>query len=144
MHFTFGADCRFALQARPRGRLDGVRQLAYAWVGMWAVASDDLGNFYDRCVTRGEQIMNAKPLAARPPVKPQMEDTGVSQPSVAASRRIRPVSVINAFAVFKPYHIDVNVDGELPTKEEFAALFERVEALAREVDALVDQRKQEQ
>ena len=41
--------------------LAGVRQLAYAWVGMWGVASEDLGHFYERCVARGEQILNARP-----------------------------------------------------------------------------------
>ena len=44
--------------------LDSVRQLTYAWVGMWAVASDDLGNFIQRCVARGEQIMNASSAAS--------------------------------------------------------------------------------
>ena len=34
--------------------------------------------------------------------------------------------------------------GILPTKQELDALSERVEALSREVDALVEQRKQEQ
>ncbi len=66
----------------------------------------------------------------------------MSQPKSAASRRSRPVSVINALAVVKPYHIDVNAEGELPTKEEFDAMLERVEALAREVDALAKQREQ--
>ncbi len=66
----------------------------------------------------------------------------MSQPKSAASRRSRPVSVINALAVVKPYHIDVNVEGELPTKEEFDAMLERVEALAREVDALAKQPEQ--
>ena len=38
----------------------------------------------------------------------------------------------------------INVDRLLPTKEELEALIERVEALSREVDALVDQRQQAQ
>ena len=126
------------------GLLDGARQLAYAWVGLWGVTSDDLGNFYQRCVARGEQLLNAKSSAARPEVQPLPSDAVASQSTTAASRRIRPVSIVNAFGAVKSYHIDLNVNRELPTKEELDALIERVEALSREVDALVEQRKQEQ
>ena len=121
------------------GLLDGVRQLTYAWVGVWGVASDDIGNFYSRCVARGEQLLNARPPATRPEV-----NTVVSQPIAAAAGRGGPVSWINAFVVVKPSRIDLNVEGGLPTKAEFDALIERVEALSGEVDALVDRRKQEQ
>jgi len=124
--------------------LVGVRQLAYAWVGMWGVASDDLGNFYNRCVAHGDQIMNAKPSAAHLPVKPQEDDVAVSQSRSAAFRRIRPMSIVNVFGAVESYHIDLNVDRELPTKTELDAVIESVEALSREVDALVEQRKQEQ
>ncbi len=129
--------------AQRSGLLDGVRQLAYAWVGLWGVASDDLSNFYQRCVARGEQTLNAR-LAAQPDVPSQVPYAALGQPSTAASRRIRPMSIINAFGAVESYHIDVNADGVLATKAEFDALLERVEALSREVDALVDQRKQEQ
>ena len=90
--------------------LAGVRQLAYAWVGMWGVASDDLGNFYQRCVARGEQILNAKPPAAQPEVKPPAPDAGVTRRETVAPRSIRPMSVFNAFGAVESYHIDLNVD----------------------------------
>jgi len=126
------------------GLLAGARQLAYAWVGMWSVASDDLGNFYQRCVARGEQIMNAKPPATQPEAKPHPLEAVVSQPRTAASRAIRPLSIVNAFGAVESYHIDLNADKILPTKEELDALLERVEALSREVDALVEQRQEGQ
>jgi hypothetical protein len=124
------------------GLLDGVRQLTYAWVGMWSVASDDLGDFYTRCVARGEQVMNAKPPAARPEVKPP--DAAVALPKTAASRAIRPMSIVNMFGAVESYHIDLNAEGILLTKQELDALSERVDALSREVNALSDQRKEEQ
>jgi len=125
----------------PRSNLlDNVRQLAYAWVGMWSVVSDDAGNFYQRCVARGEQVLNAKSSAAQPDGQLQMPDTVMSQPITAASRRIRPLSIFNAFGAVETYHLDLNVDRELPTKAELDALIEQVEALSREVDALADQR----
>ena len=124
--------------------MDGVRQLTYAWVGVWGIASDDLGDFYSRCVTRGEQIVRARLPVARPRVKPQAPDTAVSQPSATASGRGRPVSWINAFVVVRPSRTEVYVDSGLPTKADFDALIERVDALSREVEALADQRKQEQ
>jgi hypothetical protein len=132
-----------ALAARRGGLLAGVRQLTYAWVGMWSVASDDVGNFYNRCVARGEQILNARLTTAQPEVKPPAPDAAVAPPKTAASRRIRPMSIINAFGAVEMYHFDLNAEGILPTKEEVDALIERVEALAREVEALTEQRKQE-
>ena len=126
---------------RRSGPLDGVRQLAYAWVGLWGVAREDLGNFYQRCVVRGEQIMNSKPPAAQPEAKPQPLEAVVSQPRTAAARAVRPVSIVNAFGAVESYHIDLNADRILPTQEELEALIERVEALSREVDALAEQRQ---
>ncbi len=126
------------------GLLVGARQLAYAWVGLWGVASEDLGNFYQRCVARGEQIMNAKPPATPPEAQPHPLEAVVSPPRTPASRAIRPMSIFNAFGAVESYHIDLNVDRILPTKEELDALSERVEALSREVDALVEQRRQAQ
>jgi len=130
-----------ASTAERSGLLAGVRQLAYAGVGLWGVASEDLGNFYQRCVVHGEQIMNLKPSATQPEAKPQPLEAVVSQPRAAASRAVRPVSIVNAFGAVESYHIDLNVDRILPTQEELEALNERVEALSREVDALVDQRQ---
>jgi len=126
------------------GPLDGVRQLALAWIGLWGVANDDLGNFYQRCVTRGEQIMNAKPSATQSEVKPTTPEAAVTQPKKPTSKVIRPMSVFNMFGAVESYHIDLNAEGILPTKQELDTLTERVEALSREVGALVEQRKQEQ
>jgi len=129
--------------AQHGGLLDGVRQLAFAWVGMWGVAADDLGDFYNRCVARGEQILNARSPTAQLKMKPPAPDAAVAQLKTAASRPIRPMSIFNAFGAVESYHIDLNAEGILPSKQELDALSERVEALSREVDALVDQRKQE-
>ena len=124
------------------GLADGVRQLAYAWVGLWGVAAEDLGKFYQRCVARGEQLLNAQPPAAHAEAQPLARDVAVTPPKTAASRPIRPMSVFNAFGAVESYHIDLNAEGILPTKQELDALSERVEALAREVDALMKQREQ--
>ncbi len=130
--------------AQNSGGLDSVRQLAYAWVGMWGVASEDLANFYQRCVARGEQLLKAQAPAARPAVTPPEPDAAVSRAKSAAPRRIQPTTIMNAFSAVESYHIDLNAEGILPTKQELDALTERVEALSREVDALVEQRKQGQ
>jgi hypothetical protein len=128
--------------AQPGGLLPGLRQLTYAWVGMWGVASEDLGNFYQRCVARGAQIMNSRPPATSSEAKPHPLEAVVREPRTAAARRIRPLSIFNAFGAVESYHFDLNAEGILPTKQELDALSERVEALAREVDALVKQREQ--
>jgi hypothetical protein len=127
--------------AQHRDPLDGVRQLAYAWVGLWGVGAEDLGNFYQRCVARGEQLMKAKPSAAQPAVKLAAPPAGATSPKLAASRAVRPMSIFNAFGAVESYHFDLNAEGLLPTKQEFSALSERVEALAREIDGLVRQRE---
>ncbi len=127
--------------------LDGVRQLACAWVGMWGVASEDLGNFYQRCVARGEQLLKAQPPLARPAqpaLPPQEPDVVVSRAKSTAPRRVQPTTIMNAFGAVESYYIDLNAEKILPTKQELDALTERVEALSREVDALVEQRKQGQ
>jgi hypothetical protein len=129
-----------ASTARPGGLLVGVRQLACAWVGLWDVASEDLGSFYQRCVARGEQIMNSKSSATLPEVNPPTPDA-LAHPKKTASRVIRPMSVFNAFGAVESYHIDLNAEGLLPTKQDLDALSARVEALAREVDALARQRE---
>jgi polyhydroxyalkanoate synthesis regulator phasin len=124
--------------AQPRNPLTSVRQLAYASVGMWSVAAEDVGRFYQRCVVRGEQLLNAKPPAAQPAVRLPVPE-GAAAPPKTAARAIRPLSVFNAFGAVESYHIDLNVEGLLPTKQDLDALSERVEALAREVDALAKQ-----
>jgi hypothetical protein len=127
--------------ARPSDPLTGVRQLAYAWVGLWGVAAEDFGNFYQRCVTRGEQILQAKPPSRRPEVNSPAPDAPVTEPRKPAPKVIRPMSVFNAFGKTESYHIDLNAEGLLPTKRELDVLSERVEALAREVDTLTKQRE---
>ncbi len=126
------------------GLVDGVRQLAYAWVGMWGVASEDLGNFYQRCVARGEQLLKAPAPATRPAATPLEPDAAAGRAKSAAPRRVQPTTIMNAFSAVESYHIDLNAEGILPTNQELDALSERVEALSREVDALVERRKQEQ
>ncbi len=131
------------------GPLNGVCQLAYAWVGMWGVASEDLGNFFQRCVARGEQLLKAqKPaapaLAAQPAPTPEAPDAVVNRAKSTVPRRVQPTTIMNAFGAVETYHIDLNAEGILPTKQELDALAERVEALSREVDALVAQRQPEQ
>ena len=123
--------------------LDSVRQLTYAWVGLWAVASEDLGNFFQRCVARGEQMLNAPPAATA------LEETALAHdaaadPKKAAPKSVRPTTIVNAFGAVESYHFDLNIDQLLPTKEELDALAERVEALSREVNALVEQHQVEQ
>jgi hypothetical protein len=135
---------RTSSTARGSGPLAGVRHLAYAWVGLWVVASDDLGHFYQRCVARGEQIVNSKPPAAPPEAETHPSEAAASRPRAAASRAIRPMSIVNVFGAVESYHIDLNADQLLPTKEELDALSKRVEALSREVDALLEQRQPEQ
>jgi polyhydroxyalkanoate synthesis regulator phasin len=129
---------------QPRDPLVGVRQLAYAWVGLWGVAAEDLSKLYQRCVARGEQIMNSKSSATPTEVKPSTPDVAATEPKKSAPKAIRPTSIFNAFGAVESYHIDLNAEEILPTKQELDALSERVEALSREVDALVEQRKQGQ
>ncbi len=121
---------------------DGLRQLAYAWIGLWSVASEDLGLLYRRCVSRGEQIVKAKVPVAQPGEKSPAPDIAPTSPKAATPKVIRPMSVFNAFGAVESYHIDLNVEELLPTKREFDALSERVEALASEVEFLVRQREQ--
>jgi polyhydroxyalkanoate synthesis regulator phasin len=125
---------RLSTTPQRNGLLEGVSQLAHAWVGLWSIASDDLGDFYHRCVARGEQRLDGQPPAS---------DVVVTQPKTAVSRRIQPLSIVNAFGAVESYHIDLNVEGILPTRQELDALTERVEALSREVESLAQQRKQE-
>jgi hypothetical protein len=122
--------------------LAGVRQLAYAWIGLWGVAAEVFSNFYQRCAARGEQILQAKPSSPRPELNPSAPDAAATELRKPTPKVIRPMSVFNAFGAVESYHIDLNAEGLLPTKQEFDTLSERVEVLAREVDALVKQREQ--
>ena len=126
---------------RPGASSADVRQLAYAWVGLWDIASEELGSFYQRCVARGAQIMNAKSSATLPQVKEPARDATAVDPKQAGPKSVRPTTILNAFGAVESYHIDLNVEELLPTKQAFDALSERVEALAREVDELAQQRE---
>ncbi len=132
-----------ASASQPNSFPDGLRQLACAWVGLWSVAVEDLGTFYQRCVARGEQVLEAqaRPSAAQPEVKPLASEAVAKREKAAAPRRVQPTTIMNAFGAVESYHIDLNAERLLPTKEELNALSERVDALAREVDALLEQRK---
>ena len=130
------------------GLFDSARQLACAWIGLWGVASDELGSFYQRCVARGEQLLNVPASATRPAVKPSAvklpaSEANLTQSKTTGLRPIRPMSVFNAFGAVESYHFDLNAEELLPTKQELAALNERIEALSREVDALAKQREED-
>ncbi len=132
-----------AVNDRPTDPLTGVRHLAYAWVGLWSVALEDLGAFYQRCVARGEQALGAQAqAAAQPEVKSPDSDVDQKQLKAAARRRIQPTTIMNAFGAVESYHIDLNAEKLLPTKEELDALAERIEVLTREVEALARKREQ--
>ena len=105
-----------------RGSLvDGVRRLAFASLGLFSVMLDEAGTFYEKCVTRGEQkAKETRPAtrgrqAAR---RTRRKTAGAGQPIAAALDRSR-----------------------VATKSEMDALIARVDALAHEVDVLVEQRK---
>ncbi len=135
---------RPTVPAMKRGGLfDNVRQLACAGIGLWGVASDELGSFYQRCVTRGEQLLNTPTSATRPAVKSPASEAKETQPKTKGLRPIRPMSVFNAFGAVDSYHIELNAEELLPTKQELAALSERIEALSREVEALAKQREED-
>ncbi len=127
--------------AAPSEPLVSMRQWACAWVGLWGVAAEDLGKFYQRCVARGEQLLKAQPSAAQSAMKLPAPVTDVTPPKSTVPKVIRPMSVFNAFGAVESYHVDLNAAGLLPTKQELDALSERVEALAREVDTLAKQRE---
>jgi len=126
---------------QPHDPSESMRQLTYAWVGLWSVAAEDFGKFYQRCVARGEQIVSSKPPAPQPEAKPPAPDAAGTEPKKATPKTIRPMSVFNAFGAVESYNIELNAKELLPTKQEVDALTERVEALAREVEALIKQRE---
>ncbi len=125
------------------GLFDSVRQLACAWIGMWGVASDELGSLYERCVARGEQLLHVPASPRRPAVKLPVSEDKLTPPKTTGLRPIRPMSVFNAFGAVESYHFDLNAEELLPTKQELSALSERIEALSREVEALARQRAED-
>lgn len=105
-----------------RGSLaDGVRQLAFASLGLFSVMSDEVGAFYEKCVTRGEQ---------------KAKEARASTRGRQAARRTRRTSAGAA----QPIAAVLDRSG-LVTKSEMDALSARVDALAHEIDALAEQRR---
>ena len=103
------------------GLADGVRHLAYASLGLFSVMSDEVGAFYEKCVTRGEQ--KAKEARASAPERQAARRTsrktaGAGQPIAAVLDR-----------------------SGLATKSDMDALSARVDALAHEIDTLAEQRQ---
>jgi polyhydroxyalkanoate synthesis regulator phasin len=105
-----------------RGSLaDGVRRLAFASLGLFSVMSDEVGAFYEKCVTRGEQ---------------QAKEARASTRGRQAARRIKRTSAGSV----KPIAAVLDRSG-LATKSEMDALRARVDTLAHEVDVLAEQRR---
>ena len=105
-----------------RGSLaDGVRRLAYASLGLFSVMSDEVGAFYEKCVTRGEQRANEAGASTRgrqAARRTRRKTAEAGQPIAAVLDRSRWV-----------------------TKSDMDALLARVDALSHEIDALAEQRQ---
>jgi polyhydroxyalkanoate synthesis regulator phasin len=105
-----------------RGSLaDGVRRLAYASLGLFSVMSDEVGTFYEKCVTRGEQKAKEARASTRERQfarRPRRTGAGARQPVATVLDRSGVV-----------------------TKSDMDALSARVDALAHEIDALAEQRQ---
>ena len=123
---------------------DGMRQLTYAWLGLFGLASDEFGDFYNRCVARGAETVKARRFAVRLGVRSNAPESTVIDPSDEALDRTVPATktVMNAFVVFSSNVVVRPKTAAQATQTEIDALNERVEALSREVDTLVDQHKQ--
>ena len=109
-----------------RGSLvDGVRRLAYASLGLVSVMTDEVESFYEKCVTRGEQRAREAQAATRQRQfarRPKRAGAG------AGARARQPVAAV------------LDRSGVV-TKSDMNALIARVDALAREVDRLAEQRQ---
>ena len=105
-----------------RGRLaDGVRRLAFASLGLFSVMSDEVGAFYEKCVTRGEERAKEARASTRgrqAARRPRSKTAGAGQPIAAVLDR-----------------------SGLATKSEMDALIARVDALSHEIDVLAEQRR---
>ena len=105
-----------------RGSLaDGVRRLAYASLGLFSVMSDEVGTFYEKCVTRGEQRAGEARASTR---------------GRQAARRTRRTGA----GARQPVASVLDRSGVV-TKSDMDALIARVDALAHEIDVLVEQRQ---
>jgi polyhydroxyalkanoate synthesis regulator phasin len=105
-----------------RGSLaDGVRRLAYASLGLFSVMTDEVGTFYEKCVTRGEQRAHEARASTRERQfarRPRRTGAGARQPVAAVLDRSGMV-----------------------TKSDMDALSARIDALAHELDMLAEQRQ---
>ena len=105
-----------------RGSLaDSVRRVAYASLGLFSVMSDEVGTFYEKCVTRGEQRAHEARASTRRQQfarRPRRTGAGARQPVAAVLDRSGVV-----------------------TKSDMDALIARVDALSHEIDALVEQQQ---
>jgi polyhydroxyalkanoate synthesis regulator phasin len=105
-----------------RGSLaDGVRRLAYASLGLFGVMTDEVGSFYEKCVSRGEQQAKGARASTRGPQaarRTRRKTAGAAQPIAAVLDR-----------------------SKLATKSDMDALSARVDALSHEIDGLLEQRK---
>ena len=105
-----------------RGNLaDGVRRLAYASLGLFSVMTDEVGTFYEKCVTRGEQ----KAKEARASTRERHVARRTRKKTAGAGQSI-------ATALDR---------SGLATKSEMDALSVRVDAVSHEIDVLIEQRK---
>ena len=105
-----------------RGSLaDGVRRLAYASLGLFSVMTDEVGAFYEKCVTRGEQKAKEAQAATR-------ERQAAHRTQRKTARAGQPIAAV------------LDRSG-LATKSEMDALSAQVDALAREIDMLAEQRQ---
>ena len=105
-----------------RGSLaDGVRRLAYASLGLFSVLSDEIGVFYEKRVTHGEQ---------------QAKEARASRRERQATRRTRRKTA----GAGQPLAGVLDRSG-LATKTDMDALIARVDTLAHKIDALAEQRQ---
>ncbi len=108
--------------APKRGSLaDDVRRLAYASLGLFSVMSDEVGTFFEKCVTRGEQ---------------KAKEAQASTRGRQAARRPRRKTAAAGHPI-----ATVLDRSRLATKSEMDALIKRVDALTQEIDALAEQRR---
>ena len=101
--------------------IDGARRLAYASLGLFSVMSDEVGAFYEKCVTRGEQRANEARASTRgrqAARRPRRKTAAVGQPIAAVLDR-----------------------SGLVTKSDMDALSARVDALSHEIDVLAGQQR---
>jgi polyhydroxyalkanoate synthesis regulator phasin len=105
-----------------RGSLaNGVRRLAYASLGLFGVMTDEVGSFYEKCVTRGEQQAKEARTSTR-------ERQAAHRTRRKTARAGQPIAAV------------LDRSG-LATKSDMDALSARVDALSHEIDVLAERRQ---